>query len=473
MLRRFVVSSATWSLVLVVAGCSSGPTVTYGGTKVAEPDKVLETVESQWKAAVGRGKVKANVPDEARCYFQVATVEDAKALWEKVLCGPYRLMASTETTWDAAKIVPVGSDGEAVRLGLGGTGGDTFTPGTAAEGLSPWRPDGKVADLQVKVNEPDAPKVGAGTVIDSVSSASLGTPSLGAPSDGPEAESQPVIMPDGRYTVHVTRQARVGDPENRKAAPEGGTFLVFKLARDSISSAWALSPDGRGTPTISTTAAVKVGGKSYPVPLDTSTSDHRALAVAGDGKDAVFEFTYDGLAQSIGLDGKRIGNPAPAMYLARSQGASDALSAQIGGSEQDGWRAIGRLTDIKVQLTAYDREKKWAPAGQAWAVVTASLSEDVPTFYKGWSSASYDTKLNVTDFTLDGQKAVSETIGDSTWSGKGLRYVFAVPIAPDKTALQLKVLAQSVGPKKEYGEASAPANASIKYEFNGTVNLTE
>lgn len=468
MKRSMASVGALTLLTMSLAACGGGDKATFSGAAVTKAGESLKTIEDHWKAQLNSGDVKVRIPDEARCYFQVTNGDKAKEIGDAVLCGPYRTMGAEKTQWGTAGVAPVSGDGDKVELGLDPTDETPFSEGSAKPNLLPWRPDGEEAHLDATVDEPDAPKVEAGTVIEGSDVGTL---------EGAQ-ESQPVITPDGRYTVSFKATPRVGSATDRKAAPDGGTFLAYRVNTVPASSGWQMSTEEKDKNGLSTSAVVTVGGKDYPIKLGRNSMGPAtgAIAVPGDGKDATFGFTYDGKTQHVGADGKRTGDAAAANYLTRTHGKSDTLKATVGNDTGSGVRAVGALSDITVTVTAYDHDKKWAPDGQAWAVVETRLFEsETPTYHTSASSlgASYDTKVRVTSATLDGKAAVNTTKKEASYGGTLYRFVFAVPVDDSKTSVALKVIATSSGPRTFSVTDGAPAKINVKYQFAGTVDLTE
>lgn len=456
--------SKPWGIIAVVGlaasltACGGGSDATWSGTAVADPAKALKTIDDAWKTHVANADVKVRTIDDSRCYFETSESDGKKVLGDKVLCGPYRELGSEKTAWDVAPLGAQGSDGDTVLVGLTRQDADSspFTQGEGSPNLVPWRPDGKKADLTKAVDEPDAPKLNVGDVVQDAK----------IPEGAKATDGQEIITPTGRYTTRFVTVDRVGSGNDRKAAPDGGTILVVEAAPgEQESTGFGTSERATG----STTFSVRAGGKDYPMTLGTGSTS-TAVAVSGDGKDATYAYTYDGLTQSLDATGKRVGSKAAGFYLPVTQGTSPDIKVQLGTADTNlpGWHGSATLSNLSLALSAYDSSRKWAPDGKVWAHVQARWSEDGPTFTTPDSGTGYySTTPTMKSVTLGGVKATASTFSEQG----GVDATFLLPADADARALKLKAVVVSAGPMESFSATGAPGAASSTYTFDGTLTL--
>lgn len=456
--------SKPWGIITAVGlaasltACGGGSEATWSGTAVSDPAKALKSIDDAWKTHVANADVKVRTTDDSRCYFETSESDGKKVLGDKVLCGPYRELGSEKTAWDVAPIGAQGSDGDTVIVGLAPQDDDSspFSHGESAPNLVPWRPDGKTADLTKTVDEPDAPKLAVGDVVQDAK----------IPEGAKATDGQEIITPTGRYTTRFATVDRIGSGNDRKAAPDGGTILVVEAAPGEQQST-GFGTDERATG--STTFSVRAGGKDYPMSLENGSTS-TAVAVSGDAKDATYAYTYDGLTQSLDAAGKRVGTKAAGFYLPLTQGTSPDIKVQLGTTDTNlpGWHGSATLGNLTLTLSAYDPARKWAPDGKVWGRVQSRWSEEGPRFSTPDSGTGlYSTTPTMKSVTLGGVKASASTFSEDG----GLDASFLLPADADARALKLKAVVVSAGPGQSFNPTGAPGAASNTYTFDGTLTL--
>lgn len=308
--------------------------------------------------------------------------------------------------------------------------------------------------------EASGPQAAVGDVVEAVDT----TASI------PMSETDPIVAPDGHYRVLVGQASSLDVDGVTKAAPTGGAWLVYKIQHDEPKDWEALGDStaaADGTTGRTTAVELLTGGRKTPValPKERGMESARAVAVAGDGKDARFTFTYDGLTQEIGADGKRRPGAGDAGYLPRRHGEAATITSKVGDGGK-GWSGGAELRDVKVTVGAYDQEKKWAPAGQAWVTATGTVAEDTVSFY-GETSATYDTVPKVTAVTLAGAQPVVRQ-ADATL--EKLRYTWLLPVAQVKDSMPLDMTVTSAA-TIGFAMDGLPTTGTLTYRFATQVGL--
>ena len=374
-----------------VAGCSSGgPDWRFQGFKLEKADESLHSIDAAWKFSVTSGQVKANLPDTARCYYQVVQDHDVT---DTALCGPVRFMGDAGTSWQSHPLVVTPTDAEVgyLSLDLGKSGKAFFIPGAAANpNAQPTRPDGAKADLAAQLDEPPAPAAAAGEVIPL---GGVGTDAIGAEHDPDTSASGKVTIttPERTHTISAAvTQDRIGGATDRRTPPEGGAFVAVSTSSSS-SGLWSTTAEKPSQ------MVIFAGGKEYPVTassLEQDLSAGFAVAVPTDGSDAKVGITYDGLTQWVDAHtGKRTGTAAASYYdgLAK-EGSAECPETKTGDSNKKGWVRSFSCT-VKVERSAYlaapetEGTRKtigWAKDGNVY--VTATYQ---PSFNATWNAGSF------------------------------------------------------------------------------------
>ncbi|MDN5804000.1 MAG: hypothetical protein L0H26_05340, partial [Microlunatus sp.] len=334
-----------------LAGCSSsGPDWRFQGLKLEKVDESLQAIDAAWKSSVTSGQVKANLPDTARCYYQV--VQD-KDVTEETLCGPVRFMGDAATSWQSHPLTVTATDAEVgyLALDLGKSGKASFTPGaTANPNAQPTRPDGAKADLAVKLDEPPAPAAALG---ETIPLGAVGTDAIGAEPD-PDTTATgkaTITTPDRTHTISATvTRSRIGGPADRRTPPAGGSFVAVTTSSTS-SGVWSTTKEKPAQMVIST------GGKQYPVAPSSSEQDLTggfAVAVPTDGADAKVGITYDGLTQWVDArTNKRTGTAAAGYYDGIAKETSGSCpEVTSGDSNTKGWVRTFSCT-VRLERSAY------------------------------------------------------------------------------------------------------------------------
>lgn len=309
--------------------------------------------------------------------------------------------------------------------------------------------------------ETSAVAVSAGTTVEGVT-----VPTTAVMTDG-----EAILTPDGRYTVSFGTSPTIEDGGETKAAPQGGTWLLYTIEREAPER-WE-SPEDVDKAGQSTTVSLVRGSEVTAVAFnkDQQMSGARAVAIDGDGKDVAFRFGYDGLEQQVGPDGKRDPQVAAASYLAHRHGEGATVPFALGGNGQRGMKAEARLEQTEITVSAYDKAKKWAQPGKAWVVVTGEISEYGVEYLddRGTFVADYGTVKSVADVTLAGVKPVSQAAGDDLGT---MRFLFELPVDQVQDSMPFALTVRSQATRRSTSSV-APAQTTLTYTFKDNLGLTE
>ena len=414
--RIGTVAALALALALALVGaaaCSGGESDWRGeGLKLEGVEDSLTRIDESWRSQLLNGQIKVNLPESAKCFLQVIQERDVT---NQVICGPFRRMGSSETTWQQGEITFYGGDASdkgIVAMALDRQGRPKFSDGPANPNARPSRPDGAKADLAAKVDEPEAPHAQPGQ-------------NVTASADGVPLQEATVVLPTGRLTLGLgVTGERLGGAEDRVAPPVDGSFVVITGVNISDSS--------------SAKVKVSTGGSEYPV---EPTSGSSVLAIPTDGKDARVGFDYEGLTQWFSVaTGAREGTAAAGYY----DGLEDQASGDcptVEGKKKRGFQRDFRCQAV-VSKTAYlDKPQEqgaretvgWAADGMVF------LSADISTnYFSRWYaeddtfwSASYDQAVQVADLRVrlgDKEFKPKEVfMRTGGWGGDSTTAIFEVP----------------------------------------------
>lgn len=363
--RRFrILAAGAVVTALCVTGCS-GPIekLTYQGTPVEDAADSLATMTERWRSLMTSEDVEVSIPEDAQCYLQVAEEE---MVGEELLCGPLAFMGAEETQWTVAPLGTMQTKDGGVRLVLEE---DTlFDFGTANPNAVPLDAEGEEADLDQEVQAPSAPLAEMGDVIP------LQTEEI-------EAAGEPyeLVTVDATYTITTMGAVQqVGPPTAPTGAPEGGSLVTVGVHRQAHD----------GVPTSPTSAAVlTVGGTEHKIPEQTS-----AIAVEGDGSDAVVAVDYDGNVQEYSLASGELVSGRP--FAVEQFAAVNAPESELIGDESN-----GASTSYRFQLSggtsSWSEEGGWAPEGKDRLYLDLSF-----TSRTSFSEGSYDVDYNEEEYSF-------------------------------------------------------------------------
>lgn len=459
MSRGFARASGLLVVVAAMAACSSSPDWRGGGMELDRLGESLTGFDQAWRSEVLSGEVKANLPDSARCYFQV--VQESEVT-DTLLCGPVRFIGSKETTWQQSKIrfYPAESGKAMATLALDKFGEPDFDDGVANPNANTMRPDGAEADLGARLDEPAAPAAQVGQVVP------LGEADY-------ELASALVIVPTGRAEFQVGVSGdRMGDATERFAPPAGGSFVLIE----------------RGTLTnraLKAKLTISAGGKTIPVEI----AEHGLFAVGipGDGNDARVGVEFDGLTQWVSARTAARGGATAAGYY---DGLDDSLNAECPevdpGRVETGWR---REFGCRLRLAREPyldpprepgsrRTSGWAKDGMVYLGLELEPRYDTQWYPPGTSfrSSSYDSRTQLRDTTIRvGGKEyrpietiVTEDVGWGSTDSTTL--YFEIPAGQSEVVVRGKVIAKDVldydaaeGGSPKEGSATFPVDVALKF----------
>lgn len=415
--------------VLVLGGCS-GPTSSwrFQGKSLHEVEESLATMTETWRSDMTSGEVEVTIPEDAACYLQVA---DDELVGEDVLCGPLAFMGAEETQWVAAPLSAMTQKDGSVRLVLEEVPGWDF--GTPNPNAVPTAADGSPADLDQEVEPPAAPPAEVGEVIP-LEPADL------------EAASAPydLVTVDATYTITTLGVlSQVGPVTSPVGAPEGGSLITVGVSRQGH----------QNVPTSPTSKAVlRVGGTEIDVPEETS-----AIAVEGDGSDAVIAVDYDGNVQEYSLATGELVSGRP--YSAREFVPVNAPTKELIGNESDG-ESVSYQFQLAGGTTSWTEDGGWAPEGKDRLLMNISFDTTVE-FHNDGDRVTYGDKsyeLTSLTVTADGEEIAvdpaSVEIGpraddDYTSRGNVARLVADIPADAEEITIAATIDV-TAKPEKDY-----------------------
>lgn len=385
--------------------------LTFQGADVQDPNGLNKRLTSQWRSRVLGDSRKANVPKGAGCYLQVAGEE----LASKTICGPVRF-EDGKTTWM----------GRGLTLGSIGAGGPTDTHVTSrgkwTEGAKPLpnatvtTSDGVRADFTAKLAPPDAPK------------ATVGEMTRLKSTDANQTE--PTVSTGAPYWLEVYAgkpASTAGSGSERRMAPKGATMVTFTVG-----------PEGESESDLSSSLALVVDGKRYPVkggvPKSGEGLQSWTVAVPGDGKGTAVEVTQRGNVSRYSLDSGEL-------VHAKGKAPGTLHSRAIKGShEENNTQYVEEKWDVKGtgdwEVRRSIKPEGKAPEGKVWAVAKVKVSGTpmTRTLHDPDAELRYSTTYRVT----------SAKVGDVAGrieSSKGGHYriVFALPEGRTPGDLTLQV----------------------------------
>lgn len=360
---------------LLLTGCG-GPTSswTFQGKPVEDAEETLTAITERWRSLMAGEDVEVNIPETAQCYLQVA---DDELVGEEVLCGPLAFMGAEETQWVLAELSANQTADKGVRLRLDDE--TRFDFGTANPNSVPLDASGEPADLAQQVEPPTAPPAEVDAVIPLQQS---DLESAGEPYE--------LVTPDATYTIRSAGVlSQVGDPTAPTGAPEGGSLVTVGVERSAHSNA----------PTSPTSKAVlTAGGSEHEIPDEPS-----AIAVQGDGADAVISVEYDGNTQQYNLASGELtgGRPFTVTELAAVNSPRDELI----GDETKG-ESTAYSFRVLAGTSSWDEEGGWAPEGKDRAHIDLSV-ESRSAFHESYHRVKYEEKaysITALTVTADGQE---------------------------------------------------------------------
>jgi hypothetical protein len=366
------VIGGTMLAATILTGCAGGPKVTLDGSEVSNLDKAIESADNLWAQNRASGTA-SNVDKESRCYAQASNGVLAK----QALCGPIHYLGSDDQVWETMDWQPAGDGKDKVQL----TAGNSFSEGEKAPNAELFRPDGKKVPDGLQVPEPDTKSATATQAIWGSSSSSS--------SSKDDKNTTLVQTPDATISVtHWKISDRVGGESDRVKAGDGNKFVSVDLSMNSVSSGSSL-----------TDLAFISGGKTYPA--GKAKNGSLAMAVPGDGKDAVLAVTYDGLTQKVSLGDGKLDSKATAYYAGFSDSASSpSLEPFRVGNQDSGTSTKFQPKGFTANLTAYEPKAGWAPEGKAWLVVKGEPDHDGFQDRNSEGSVSYSAPTKISAATV-------------------------------------------------------------------------
>lgn len=361
--------------VLVVSGCS-GPTSDwrFQGKPLHEVEESLATMTETWRSAMTSEGVEVAIPEDAGCYLQVA---DDELVGEELLCGPMAFMGAEATQWVVAPLSAMQTKDDSVRLVLDEE--PAWDLGTANPNSVPVDAEGTEADLEQQVEPPSAPPAEMGQVIP------LEIEEI-------EAAEEPyeLVTVDATYSITTLGVVpQVGPATDPVGAPEGGSLITVGVSRQGH----------QGVPTSPTSKAVlTVGGAEIDVPEETS-----AIAVEGDGSDAVIAVDYDGNTQEYELATGELVGGRP--FSARQFEPVNAPERELIGDESEGESASYRFR-LDGGTTSWSESEGWAADGKDRMFMDLSFESDIQ-FANDGDTVPYDDKtysLASLSVTADGEE---------------------------------------------------------------------
>lgn len=450
---RVAAAGAAALASVLLAGCG-GPAVTYNGMEVADLGKAIESADALWAQKRASGTA-SNVDKDSRCYSQTSE----NVLAEKAICGPIHYLGSDDQIWESMAWDFAGEGADKVQL----IATDSFSKDEPAANATLHRPDGKKAHADLVVPEPDTKTADLAKAIWGVGLGNI-----------KEGDSVDVETPEGTVVFKGMKVSdRVGGASDRVQAGEGNKFASVTI--DSHGSVGITS----GAPGL-TELAITSGGKSYP--LGKAKAGTVAMAVPGDGADIALTVTYEGMTQTVNFADHEVQSKATAFYDDFSRGANNVTrpsTVKIGERDKAGDRAEFDLASTLATRSAYDSKLGWAPEGNAWLIVKATVKDGNP-LHNGnggeWGkyTASFDTTVktssakvkNISGEGFEAEMARTDTVKDEGgYSGDVVTTVFEVPAnVGDFTA---DFTFNSSGPKSSSSEKVAPATISVDASFTG------
>lgn len=337
------------ALVLVVvagvAGCGSD--VRYAGRPIDSDVGFLARVEQQFRDDVTRGR--ANLGAGSHCWL--LREPDSGEIDSLAACGPVRhLAAADDGVWDLYRFKAVvnGHDVsvDEVTVERSGT--------TLPAGREPFRGDGaKVpADADsVAAPEPPAAKPGTvglapGAVLENVA----------------KPDRNVVVIPGGTVEVIEVGEVRTlpGDersPLYRPADGEEFRAISFRVGTDA---------GYRSTVDVTPAFAVSAGGRKTPLELAGDGAPQRVVVSVPKSADASLLVTVAGVDQAISIrSGQRTSTNAAAYYRTSSKVAVNRQFPNRAFSRGD-FSIQHQVTFTEAELSPFDPERGWAPAGRSW-----------------------------------------------------------------------------------------------------------
>lgn len=373
--RRRTVTIGALVAALVVAGCS-GPTSEwrFQGKPLHEVEESLATMTETWRSAMTSEGVEVSIPEDAGCYLQVAEDE---LVGEELLCGPMAFMGAEETQWAVAPLTAMQTKDDSVRLVLDQE--PAWDLGTANPNSVPVDAEGAEADLGQQVEPPSAPPAEVGQVIP------LEIEEI-------EAAEEPyeLVTVDATYSITTLGVVpQVGPATDPIGAPEGGSLITVGVSRQGH----------QGVPTSPTSSAVlTVGGTEVELPEETS-----AIAVEGDGSDAVISVDYDGNTQEYDLATGELVGGRP--FSAREFEPVNAPEQELIGDESEG-ESTSYQFRVAGGTTSWSEGEGWAPEGKDRLLLDLSFDSTVEFNHDGGRVPYADKSYELTSLTVtaDGEE---------------------------------------------------------------------
>lgn len=363
---------------LLIATACSGPTNdwTFHGDPVREVGESLTTIEERFRSEIADAEISITVPDDAGCYLQVA---DDTIIAEDVICGPLRIFGAEETMWLTAPLAGMKGQGDEVRLYVEDDA--EFETGSPSTNATTVDASGNEVDTSREVEAPKAPPAAVGDVIPLDPAADEDTESAVEPFE--------ISTPDAEYRIaRAGVREYVGSDTDPTGPPEGGALVAMEVTRNARQNA-PTSPVSSAT--------IRAGGKDIEVP-----DGYAAVAVEGDGSDAVIAVEYDGNVQEFSLaTGELVsGHPYTAQSFTPVNAPQDTT---VGEREGSSTKVRQRVRTV---VASWDEERSWAPEGKDRAYIALSL-DTRSEFRSGNDTVDYDVrKYTVKDvsITADGQE---------------------------------------------------------------------
>lgn len=340
--------------VFGVAGCGSD--VKYAGQPIDSDVGFLDRVEQQFRDDVTRGR--ANLGPGSHCWL----LREPKTgeLDSVAACGPVRHLAATEDgVWDLYRFKAVvnGHDVAVDEVTVENSG--TTLPADR----EPFPGDGaKVPADADALAAPEPPAAKAGTV---------GLVPGAVLENVAKPERNLVVVPGGKVEVIEVGEVKTlpGDeqaPLYRPADGEEFRAISFRVSTDlGYKSAVDISP----------AFAVEVAGRKSPLRLpeaDSFGSSHPAedpqqvVVSVPKEHDASLLVSVAGVDQAISVrSGERTSTNAAAYYRANTKVAVNKQFPNRSFSRGD-FEIQHQVTFTEAELTPFDPQQGWAPAGRSW-----------------------------------------------------------------------------------------------------------
>lgn len=289
-----------------------------------------------------------------------------------------RVFGSDQTTWATAPMSGMpGKDGD-VRLFV--EDDQYFDLGSPSSNATTVDAEGNEVDTSREVDPPTAPPATVGDVIP-LDPAAESDAEAGA-------EAFEIATPDATYRIdRAGLREYAGPVSDPVGPPDGGSLVALSVTRESKANA-PTSPVS--------SAVIRAGGTGHEIP-----EGYSAIAVDGDGSDAVVAVEYDGNVQEFSVTSGELvaGHP----YVSTAFTAVNTPQGETIG-ERDG-ASTDMKHKVRTSIVSWDEERGWAAEGMDRAYIAFSLATETE-FGQNTDRVDYDERsYTVTDMsiTADGE----------------------------------------------------------------------